>query len=68
MSLHTMLGKYSMTRGFFITNYTLLYAARNCSQNKNVWEFTRHRKKPSGGGRLLTNPNEFNQFNAWLVE
>lgn len=67
MSLRTMLGKYDIKKGFYLVNCAL-HISKRCSQSTNDWEFTKHRKKPAGGGRLLTNPNEFNQFNAWLVE
>ncbi|TMW51516.1 hypothetical protein DOY81_003421 [Sarcophaga bullata] len=46
----------------FLTDEDDVFTHNAC---RNGWEFTRHRKKPAGGGRLLTNPKEFNQFNAW---
>lgn len=68
MSLRTMLGKYGKHLGFNTINISLRtkLALRNCSQIKD-WEFTRHRKKPQGGGRLLTNPQDLYTFNAWCV-
>lgn len=70
MFFNIMHGKYCKQLGFFILKNptTLNGVTRMCSGNKkhlDNWEFTRHRKKPAGGGRVLTNTQELYKFNAW---
>lgn len=71
MFFNTMHGKYCNKIGFLMLK---IFTNRNGGlrmycQNKNIanWEFTRHRKKPVGGGRLLTNVPDLYQFNAWYI-
>ncbi|XP_073837207.1 methyltransferase-like protein isoform X2 [Musca autumnalis] len=68
MCFHIMHGKYLRCLGnAALQRLPKRFFSKQPNENEldNNLEYTRYRKKPAGGGRILTNKYLFNEFNAW---